>query len=104
MASEPDLEQLFDEHGIPRRHLYPWWYLLYRAAGIGLQPPVLFSLTRHLLVEGTSIAVILVGGSLLSWWLLDTRLLMVAPLACLIVAIPVLNWRMYRRIRARIGL
>lgn len=104
MTSDRELQKLFLEHGIPRRHLYPWWYRLYRAMGMRLRPPVLYTLKQHFAVEGTPIAVILVVGSVLSWWLLETRLLMVAPMACLIVIIPLLNWRMYRRLRARLGI
>ncbi|MEQ8857174.1 MAG: hypothetical protein RIC56_00870 [Pseudomonadales bacterium] len=102
--SDQELERLFEQHGIARRHLYPWWYLLYRAFGLDLEPPILFSLTRHLVVEGVSIGVIMIGGSALSTWLFGSRPFVLAPLWCLIVVIPLLNWRMYRRMRARIGL
>lgn len=102
--SDAELERRFADHRIPRRHLYPWWYLLYRALGMPLRPPVYFSLAQHFYVEGLSIAVILVVGSVVNWWLFDSRLFVLAPLTCLVVVIPLLNWRMYRKIRARIGL
>lgn len=107
MTSRPtpaELERLFDEHGIARRHLYPGWYRVHRWLGSNADPPVLYSLAQHFAHEGTTAAVILLAGGALLRWHYATDLRPLWPILLIAAVTPLWNWLTYRRIRRRIGL
>jgi hypothetical protein len=85
------------------RHLRPWWVRLYRLFGLRPKPPILFSLTEHFCWEGTSIAVVAVASWIIGLWDPAESPYLLILFCAMAVGIPLANWLIRRRIRARIG-
>ena len=96
------LENLFEQHHIPRRHLRPHWMRLCRSIGLDPKPPLLFTLAEHYYWEGLPGIGIAVAGYLICWWTLDTPPVALLVLVAVGALLPLANWSIRRRLRRRL--
>lgn len=103
--SDDELQRMFCEHGIPRRHLFPLRCRIARAVGLRAASPIRYSLPEHFLYEGLVGGVLLVAAAHLLYLVDGTSPRWSWPTALIIaLTIPVMNWLRYRGIRKRLGL
>lgn len=103
--TDQELEHLFDNADIPRRHLYPIRFRLVRWIGLQIRPPVTYGYLGHLLdAAGHLVLYMIFAGSLLHY-VDDTpiRLLLILT-TLMVIFVSTTNWLRYRGIRRRIGL